>query len=200
MLDSGSNNVRETTFEQYQPVLPVRHPREGPRPGYRKCKPHTLSTRILCLPQDTLAEQTQDLEPDILEDTEHIQTMTPEEIEETIDYIINEVLSSFVITTDFSLTYRIGYSMGETLLVTIWHLIGSVVDLHCLAFQIFPPHVIEAARRYRFDEKVKNDLVEHRRIYEELKVEATLLVTVRIPTLPTPGSILTVISLELPVR
>ena len=52
-------------------------------------------------------------------------------------------------------------------------------------FQIFPHCVIEAARRYRFDEKVQNDPVEHQRIYEELKIEAALLVNVRIPVPPS---------------
>ena len=50
-------------------------------------------------------------------------------------------------------------------------------------FQIFPPHVIEAAKRYRFDEKLMDDPDEYQRIYEELKVEAALLVIVGISAL-----------------
>ena len=112
--------------------------------------------------------------------------MTPEEIEETIDHILNEVLPSSVFTADFLLTPRNEYSMGKIQLVTTRHLVDSTIDPLCLPFQIFPTHVLEAARRYRFDEKTKNDLVEHQRIYEELKVEAALLVIVRIPTPPIP--------------
>ena len=50
-------------------------------------------------------------------------------------------------------------------------------------FQIFPPRVIEAAKRYRFDEELRNDPLEYQRIYEELKVEAALLVIVCISIL-----------------
>ena len=49
----------------------------------------------------------------------YAQTMTPEEIEETIDYLLNEVLSSSAVTADFSLTSRIEFSMGKILLVAI---------------------------------------------------------------------------------
>jgi len=42
-------------------------------------------------PQNALAEEMQALEPDLLEATAHAKNMTPEEIEETIDYLLNEV-------------------------------------------------------------------------------------------------------------
>ena len=61
---------------------------------------------------------------------------------------------------------------------------GSIIDPRCLSFQIFPHSVLETARSYRFDEKVKGDPIEHQRLYEELKVEASLLVIVRISILP----------------
>jgi hypothetical protein len=53
-----------------------------------------------------------------------------------------------------------------------------VIEAQCFTFQIFPPRVIEAAKRYRFDEKLRDDPVEYQKIYEELKIEAALLVTV----------------------
>jgi len=58
------------------------------------------------------------LGPDILEATAYAQTMTPEEIEETIDYLLDEVLPPSVITVDLWLMSRIEYSMGRILLVT----------------------------------------------------------------------------------
>ena len=52
-----------------------------------------------------------------------------------------------------------------------------------LFLQIFPPRVIEAAKRYRFDGVLRNDPLEYQKIYKELKVEAALLVIVCIPIL-----------------
>ena len=54
--------------------------------------------------------------------------------------------------------------------------------------QLFPPRIIEAAKRYRFDEKLKNDPVEYQRIYEELKIEAalTVIVCIFIPSILGP--------------
>lgn len=46
----------------------------------------------------------QALAPDILEAIAHVETMTPDEIEETIDYLLNEVFSSFV-AASFSLMF-----------------------------------------------------------------------------------------------
>jgi len=59
----------------------------------------------------------QALGPDILEATAHARTMTPEEIEETIDYLLNEVLLPSVITADLLLTFWICFSTGKILLV-----------------------------------------------------------------------------------
>ena len=55
---------------------------------------------------------------------------------------------------------------------------GSLSKPHRFYSQIFPPHVIEAAKRYRFDEELKNNPIEYQKIYEELKIEAALLVIV----------------------
>jgi len=57
------------------------------------------------------------LGPDILEAVAYAETMSPEEIEETIDYLLKEVLSPPVVTVEFLLTSRIEYSMGKILLV-----------------------------------------------------------------------------------
>ena len=59
----------------------------------------------------------QALGPDLLEASTHAKTMSPEEIEETIDYLLNEVLSSFVIIEDYSLTFRTEHSTGRIPLV-----------------------------------------------------------------------------------
>ena len=47
----------------------------------------------------------QALGPDRLEAVAHARTMTPEEIEETIDYLLIEVASSPVVIVFFSLTF-----------------------------------------------------------------------------------------------
>jgi len=54
----------------------------------------------------------------------------------------------------------------------------SEIEAYPSSIQLFPPHVREAARRYRFDGELKNDPVEYQRIYGELKIEAALLVIV----------------------
>ena len=43
----------------------------------------------------------QALKPDLLEAAAHAKTMTPEEIEEIIDYILNEVLPSSLVIAEF---------------------------------------------------------------------------------------------------
>jgi len=60
-----------------------------------------LSTTLLNPSQDALAEEMQALGPDLLEATAHAKTMTPDEIEETIDYLLNEVLSPSAVTAGF---------------------------------------------------------------------------------------------------
>jgi hypothetical protein len=44
------------------------------------------------LPQDVLAGEMQALGPDLLEAIAYTKNMTPEEVEETIDYLLNEVI------------------------------------------------------------------------------------------------------------
>ena len=70
--------------------------------------------------------------------------------------------------------------MGRILLVITRHQVDLCDRTPSLPCQIFPPSIIEAAKRYRFDEELRNDPVEYQRIYEELKVEVALLVIVRI--------------------
>ena len=57
------------------------------------------------------------LEPDLLEAAVYARTMSPEETEETIDHLLNEVLSSSVVIADFSLKFGTEHSTGMTLLV-----------------------------------------------------------------------------------
>ena len=62
-----------------------------------------------------MAEEIQALVLDCLETTTYAKTMIQGEIE-TIDSILNEVLSSsVVIIADFLLTFRIGHSIGMIL-------------------------------------------------------------------------------------
>ena len=72
--------------------------------------PDIVSVEIsLCAPthpsQDVVAKEMQALGPDLLEAIAYVKKMTPEEIEETIDYILNEVLSPLVATLDLSLMF-----------------------------------------------------------------------------------------------
>ena len=50
-----------------------------------------------------MGEEMQVLGPDLLEAVAYAKTMTPEEIEETIDYLLNEVLSPRVAIVHSSL-------------------------------------------------------------------------------------------------
>jgi len=50
-----------------------------------------------------MVEEMQALGPDILEAIAYARTMTQEEIEETIDYLLNEVLLPLVAIVDLSL-------------------------------------------------------------------------------------------------
>ncbi|KAJ6602095.1 OPT-domain-containing protein [Mycena vulgaris] len=84
---------------------------------------------------DVLAAEIQAMPDDILEAAEHAQTMSAEEIEETIHLIVNE--------------------HGDD--------------------PNFPPAVLAAARRYLFDEDVKQNPGEYQHLYEELKVEAAMI-------------------------
>ena len=52
-----------------------------------------------------MAEKMQALGPDLIEAAAHAKMMTPEEIEETIDYILKEVLSSSAAITEVPLTH-----------------------------------------------------------------------------------------------
>lgn len=52
-----------------------------------------------------MVKEVQALGPDLLEAIAYAKKMTPEEIEETIDYILNEVLSPLVAAVDLSLMF-----------------------------------------------------------------------------------------------
>jgi len=47
----------------------------------------------------------QTLGPDLLEAATHAETMSPEEVEETIDHLLRQVFSPSVGVADFSLTF-----------------------------------------------------------------------------------------------
>jgi len=120
----------------------------------------------------------QALGPDLLEAAAHAKTMGPEEVEETIDYLLKEVYPPAAAIADPPLTFVIECSMREIPFVEPDICRDSETEPNRLPSQLFPPHVIEAAKRYRFDGELKKDPVEYRRIYEELKIEAALLVIV----------------------
>jgi hypothetical protein len=44
--------------------------------------------------------------------------------------------------------------------------------------QNFPRRVLETSRLYKYDEGLRNDPVEFQRVYEELKIEAALIIVV----------------------
>jgi len=46
-----------------------------------------------------MAEEMQVIGPDLLEATAHAKTMSPEDVEETIDYLLNEVLFQSLTTS-----------------------------------------------------------------------------------------------------
>lgn len=80
----------------------------------------------------------QALEPDVLEATDHAKTMSPEEVEEIIDYILNEVFSFSLVTVDLLPISRFGYSMGKTLSAATIHLVGSSIDPYFVPLDLSP--------------------------------------------------------------
>ena len=64
-----------------------------------------------------MVQEMQALGPDLLEAIAHAKTMIPEEIEETIDYILSEVFSSPVATAEASLRFLTEHSTREILSV-----------------------------------------------------------------------------------
>ena len=64
------------------------------------------------------------VEPDLLEATAHARTMTPDEVEEGIDHIRNEVTPLSIAIVDFSFTFWIEHSIGMILFVFACHLTG----------------------------------------------------------------------------
>ena len=79
--------------------------------------PLSLSTGHLRPSYDAPVKQMEAIGPDALEAAAHSKAMTPEETEETIDYILNEVLSPSAITAGSSLMSRFEYSMRMIWLV-----------------------------------------------------------------------------------
>ena len=63
----------------------------------------------------------------------------------------------------------------------------------------FPPRVLDAANRFKYDETLKNDPVEYQGVYEELKVEAALVVVVSISCWTFAGDFLTLWSRTRPM-
>jgi len=53
-----------------------------------------------------MAEEMQALGPDLLEAIAYARTMTQEEIEGTIDYLLSEVFSPLIASADFSLMFE----------------------------------------------------------------------------------------------
>ena len=51
--------------------------------------------------------------------------------------------------------------------------------------QNFPRRVLETCRLYKYDEELRNDPVESQRIYEELKIEAALIMVVSLKLIST---------------
>lgn len=49
--------------------------------------------------------------------------------------------------------------------------------------QNFPARVLEACWMYRYDDDLRSDPTEYRRIYEELKVEAALITIVSLQSI-----------------
>ncbi|KAJ7083916.1 OPT-domain-containing protein [Mycena crocata] len=94
-----------------------------------------LNEKAILADIDVLASEIQAVPDDILEAAEYAQTMSAEDIEETIRIIVNE--------------------HGDD--------------------PNFPAAVLAAARRYLFDEDLKQNPTEYQHLYEELKVEAAMI-------------------------
>jgi hypothetical protein len=54
-----------------------------------------------------------------------------------------------------------------------------------MILQNFPRRVLEISRLYKYDEELRNDPVELQRVYEELKIEAALIMVVSLKLILT---------------
>ena len=86
-----------------------------------------------------MAEEMQALGPDLLEAVAHAKTMTPEEIEETIDYILDEVFLPPVVIAWYFLMLRTKRSTGKILLVVTSHPTGLRDKTSLSSFPELPP-------------------------------------------------------------
>jgi len=124
--------------------------------------------------QDAFATEIQALGPDIVEAAEYAKTMSAEDVDEMIDHILVEV-GLFVSYCDRTTTDKSTNSMARTLLVSL----SAEESVPALTIsQNFPPRVLEACTRYKYDEELRNDPIEYQRIYQELRVEAALVLVV----------------------
>ena len=92
----------------------------------------------------------QAVEPDLLEATAHARTMTPDEVEETVDHILNEVISLSITIADFSFTFGIEHSTGETLSVVTCHIMGIHDQTSTFSFPVLPPSCHRGSRALSF--------------------------------------------------
>lgn len=125
--------------------------------------------------------------------------MSAEDIEDVIDHILAEV-RFFVSCYGRTMADTSANSTTKTLSVSLY---TSEPAPYSMMLQNFPPRILEACRQYKYDEGVKNDPIEYQRIYQELRIEAALVVVVSVEailaayakvlceacrTLPTPRS------------
>jgi hypothetical protein len=128
-----------------------------------------------------LAFNIQALGEDIIEVAEYAKTMSADDVNEVIDYILAEVSLSVSYhdrtTPDASIN-----STGMTLLVS--SCIQEPTPVLTIS-QNFPRRVLETCRLYEYDKELRNDPVEFQRVYEELKIEAALIMVVSLKPILT---------------
>jgi hypothetical protein len=121
-----------------------------------------------------LAFDIQALGEDIIEVAEYAKTMSAEAVDEVIDHILAEVSLS-VSYHDRTMADAPVNSMATTLSVS-WCTQEPMPVLKIS--QNFPRRVLETCKLYKYDQELKTDPVEFQRVYEELRVEAALIMVV----------------------
>jgi hypothetical protein len=121
-----------------------------------------------------LAFNNRALGEDIIEAAEYAKTMSAEDVDEMIDYILAEVNLS-VSYHDRTMAYAPINSMAMTPSVSLCIQEPMPVLNNS---QNFPRRVLETCRLYKYDQELRNDPVESQRVYEELKIEAALIMVV----------------------
>jgi hypothetical protein len=121
-----------------------------------------------------LAFDIQALGEDIAEVAEHAKKMSAEDVDEVIDRILAEESLSVSYHDRTTADAPVNSTAMTPSVSSCTQEPMPVLTIS----QNFPRRVLETCRLYKYDQELKTDPVEFQRVYEELRVEAALIVVV----------------------